>query len=61
MGSMQLKGRPYSEMEAVSLLSGLLLLEKRHCHAKLLSGGQKRKLCVAIALIGGSEVCVSHA
>ncbi|RHY33240.1 hypothetical protein DYB32_001770 [Aphanomyces invadans] len=32
------------------------LTEKRHVMAKKLSGGQKRKLCVAIALIGHSRV-----
>lgn len=34
------------------------LVEKRHTPASALSGGQKRKLSVAIAFIGGSEVVV---
>ena len=32
------------------------LTEKRHTFASALSGGQKRKLCVALALIGGSRI-----
>jgi ABC-type multidrug transport system ATPase subunit len=34
------------------------LKEKRHVYAGQLSGGMKRKLCLAIALIGGSSVVV---
>ena len=36
------------------LLRDVLLFEKRHSIASHLSGGEKRKLCVAIALIGSS-------
>ncbi|CAM9759620.1 unnamed protein product, partial [Discosporangium mesarthrocarpum] len=39
-------------------LSEVGLVEKKHTPTKALSGGQKRKLSVAIALIGGSEVVV---
>ena len=34
------------------------LVEKQHTPASALSGGQKRKLSVALAFIGGSEVVV---
>lgn len=34
------------------------LVEKRHTPASALSGGQKRKLSVALAFIGGSQVVV---
>lgn len=34
------------------------LVEKKHTPASALSGGQKRKLSVALAFIGGSEVVV---
>ena len=43
--------------EANRLLKILGLEEKRNALSKNLSGGMKRKLSVAIALIGGSEVC----
>ena len=32
------------------------LTEKRHAQAGTLSGGQKRKLSISMALIGGSKV-----
>lgn len=32
---------------------------KTHRYAMTLSGGQKRKLSVGIALIAGSKVCIS--
>lgn len=34
------------------------LVEKQHAPTSALSGGQKRKLSVALAFIGGSEVVV---
>lgn len=34
------------------------LMEKKHTPASALSGGQKRKLSVALAFIGGSQVVV---
>jgi ATP-binding cassette subfamily A (ABC1) protein 3 len=47
-----------AEMEAEidSLLTDLQLQPKRNDLAKTLSGGQKRRLSVAIALIGKSKV-----
>ncbi|KPA80358.1 putative ATP-binding cassette protein subfamily A member 10 [Leptomonas pyrrhocoris] len=34
----------------------LELTEKRHCKASNLSGGQRRRLCVAVAMVGDSSV-----
>lgn len=55
--SFQLKGRKYTKAEALSILSRLKIEFKQNARAGTLSGGQKRKLSLAIALIGGSEVC----
>ena len=33
------------------------LVEKKHSYAKSLSGGQLRRLQLAIAFIGGSKIC----
>ena len=54
----QLKGCAGSKVneEIDRLLSETKLKSKRYMYASTLSGGMKRKLCVAIALIGGSEV-----
>ena len=38
------------------MLTAVGLADKRHCPAAALSGGMKRKLQVAIALLGGSKV-----
>ena len=38
------------------VLAGVALTEKTHALSKTLSGGQKRKACLAIALIGESPV-----
>ena len=53
-----LKGVPKDELESeVSRYEEQIgLTEKRHTFASALSGGQKRKLCVALALIGGSRI-----
>jgi ATP-binding cassette subfamily A (ABC1) protein 3 len=40
------------------MLKSLNLFEKKNALSKNLSGGQKRKLCVAIAFIGGSEIVI---
>ncbi|MFH4977532.1 hypothetical protein AB6A40_004241 [Gnathostoma spinigerum] len=52
----QLKDRIWDPHEAEGLLKELKLDVKADCRAVTLSGGQKRKLSLAIALIGGSEV-----
>ncbi|XGW15123.1 hypothetical protein V3C99_000981 [Haemonchus contortus] len=52
----KLKGREYFEKEAVDILTRLKIDFKMHARAGTLSGGQKRKLSLAIALIGGSEI-----
>lgn len=44
------------EQEIDKILSELEMLSKKDALSKNLSGGQKRKLCIAIALIGNSEV-----
>ncbi|GMS92631.1 hypothetical protein PENTCL1PPCAC_14806 [Pristionchus entomophagus] len=51
-----LKGRGFNKNEATDLLVRLKLDFKTHARAGTLSGGQKRKLSLAIALIGGSEI-----
>ncbi|CAJ0597121.1 unnamed protein product [Cylicocyclus nassatus] len=50
------QGRYYHEKEAVDILTRLKIEFKMHARAGTLSGGQKRKLSLAIALIGGSEI-----
>ncbi|GMT18454.1 hypothetical protein PFISCL1PPCAC_9751, partial [Pristionchus fissidentatus] len=52
----KLKGRGFDKNEAKDLLERLKLDFKAHSRAGTLSGGQKRKLSLAIALIGGSEI-----
>ncbi|CAI4229028.1 unnamed protein product [Auanema sp. JU1783] len=52
----KLKNRPWKEEEAMSMLSRLRIDFKAHARAGSLSGGQKRKLSLAIALIGNSEI-----
>jgi ATP-binding cassette subfamily A (ABC1) protein 3 len=47
---------PVSEREIDLILQDLDLYDKKNYPASKLSGGQKRKLCVAIAFIGGSKV-----
>ena len=52
----ELKGRKPENSEIVSLLSKLELLSKKDALSKTLSGGQKRKLCIALAMIGNSKL-----
>ena len=42
--------------EISTLLEKLQLTEKKHALAENLSGGQKRKLSLGMAIIGGSKV-----
>ena len=44
------------EKEIIKVLNDFGLIEKRYTKAMHLSGGQKRKLSIAIALVGGSSV-----
>ena len=46
-----------SEMRV--LVQKLQLKEKMHTMSMDLSGGQKRKLCLGMALIGGTKVRIS--
>ena len=43
-------------MHALPAMSDVALQEKRHTLARNLSGGQKRKLCIAIAFSGNSNI-----
>ncbi|XP_042235284.1 phospholipid-transporting ATPase ABCA3-like [Homarus americanus] len=47
-----------AKAEAEALLERLELKEKTNMFGNQLSGGMKRKLCLAIALIGGSKVVI---
>ena len=47
---------PISEDEIIQILKDIDLLGKKDFPASKLSGGQKRKLCIGIAFIGGSKV-----
>jgi ATP-binding cassette subfamily A (ABC1) protein 1 len=44
------------EAAVLKVLAGVALTEKRHAFTRNLSGGQKRKACLAIALIGDSPI-----
>lgn len=48
----------FDRFEIDQLLDNLSLTEKSNSLAKTLSGGMKRKLCVAIALVGGSKIVI---
>jgi ATP-binding cassette subfamily A (ABC1) protein 3 len=52
------KGTPSKDLndEVERMIESVGLTEKRHAFSKQLSGGQKRKLSVAIAFIGGSRI-----
>lgn len=54
----QLKGlsRSRAKAEGAEIMQKLDLVDKQNTMSSKLSGGQKRKLSVAIALIGGSKV-----
>ncbi|GFT61858.1 ATP-binding cassette sub-family A member 5 [Nephila pilipes] len=54
----RLKGIPSSELKSkvTHLLSSFDLSSSQDTKSKVLSGGQKRKLCVSIAMIGDPEV-----
>lgn len=52
------KGTPKRDLkdEVEKMIQAVGLTEKRHVQSRLLSGGQKRKLSVGIAFIGGSRI-----
>jgi ATP-binding cassette subfamily A (ABC1) protein 3 len=52
----KLKGRVWDPQEAMDILTRLKIDFKKDALSCTLSGGQKRKLSLSIALIGGSEI-----
>ncbi|KAK6357647.1 hypothetical protein TWF718_001955 [Orbilia javanica] len=63
---LEIKGRKMSKVEQDAAIEAMIrecdLAEKRDAQARTLSGGQKRKLQLAIAFIGGSQIiCIDEA
>ncbi|RVD80226.1 uncharacterized protein DFL_008128 [Arthrobotrys flagrans] len=63
---LEIKGRKMSKTEQDAAIEAMIrecdLFEKRDAQARTLSGGQKRKLQLAIAFIGGSQIiCIDEA
>ena len=56
----EFKGVPSNQVEAAALkmIAEVGLKEKAHVRSSMLSGGQKRKLSVGIALIGDSKIII---
>ena len=52
----EIKGKKANKEEIYKLIKDIKLEEKKNEFAKNLSGGQKRKLCIALALIGNSKL-----
>ena len=52
----KIKGRKVKRKEINELLEKIELKTKKEALCGTLSGGQKRKLCIALALIGGSQI-----
>ena len=52
----EIKGNKANMNEIDDLLTRIELLDKKYSVCKTLSGGQKRKLCIALALIGNSQL-----
>ena len=48
----------FDQSEIDEMLKLINLFDKKNAFAKTLSGGMKRKLSVAIALIGGSKIVI---
>nr|QNH67859.1 ATP-binding cassette transporter subfamily A member 3 X2 [Brachionus rotundiformis] len=48
----------FNDLEIDNMLELINLKDKKHALAKTLSGGMKRKLCVAIAFIGNSSIVI---
>ena len=53
---MEIKGIKSDQQQISILINKIGLIEKQSAICKTLSGGEKRKLCVALALIGNSEL-----
>ena len=53
---MEIKGEKYNKEQVDNLISVIDLTEKKNEYCRNLSGGQKRKLCVALSLVGNSQV-----
>uniref|UniRef100_A0AC35UCL1 ABC transporter domain-containing protein n=1 Tax=Rhabditophanes sp. KR3021 TaxID=114890 RepID=A0AC35UCL1_9BILA len=54
----ELKGQVFYKAEALELLRKIQMVDKQNFKAEKLSGGQKRKLSLAIALIGSSKIII---
>ena len=52
----EIKGKKANVNEILDLIQRIELTEKADAIASTLSGGQKRKLCIALALIGNSKL-----
>ena len=52
----EIKGSKINRKEIIDLIKKIELYPKRDALCSTLSGGQKRKLCIALALIGGSQI-----
>ena len=52
----RIKGSAINYEEINDLINRIELAPKKNALCKTLSGGQKRKLCIALALIGGSQI-----
>ena len=52
----QIKGSKVNHQEILELITKIELLPKKDALCSTLSGGQKRKLCIALALIGDSKI-----
>ena len=52
----EIKGSQIDLQEINDLINKIDLAQKKNALCKTLSGGQKRKLCIALALIGNSRI-----
>ena len=52
----KIKGSKINKKEILDLMDNIELTPKSEALCSTLSGGQKRKLCIALALIGGSQI-----
>ncbi|KAL8658095.1 MAG: hypothetical protein Q9226_001273 [Calogaya cf. arnoldii] len=55
--ALKAQAKPESKAQIIELIAACDLQEKVGAKAKTLSGGQKRKLQLAMAFVGGSRVC----